>query len=98
MQDEKKKSKSTVRVVYAHYDYSTRVNELRYGDAIIGKNGAAMIQKGMFGVLERKPGEYLIADSFLHEWKLCIKKRAEEMAKDLVKQKDGKEGGDNANS
>lgn len=86
MEDKNRKtSKRTVRVVYAHYDYTTRVNELRYGDAVIEADGSATIQLNMFGVLKRKAGEYLIADQFQHEWKLCIKKRAEEMAQEIAK-------------
>lgn len=84
-----KTNKNMVRVVYSHYDYKTRSSELRYGDAVIEADGSATIQLNMFGVLKRKAGEYLIADQFQHEWKLCIKKRAEEMAQEIIKDKRG---------
>lgn len=85
MAEVSKSRRQTVRVVYAHYDYTTKVKELRYGNAVIGLDGTAVIQLNMFGVLKRRAGEYLLADQFQHEWKMCIKKRAEEMTQEMVK-------------
>ena len=50
MTEVSKPRKQTVRVVYAFYDYATRVEELRYGDAVIEPDGTAVIQLNMFGV------------------------------------------------
>lgn len=80
-----KNTSGEVKVVYANYDHKTHTSELRFGNAIITQNGAAMIRTDTFGVFKREAGEYVLADMFTREWKACIKKRAEEMAQEIIK-------------
>lgn len=75
---------SSVKVVYSDYDYQSHKANLKFGNAIIEKNGSAMIKLGMFGVIERRAGEYLMAEHFEHDWKMCLRERAEEIAKMMV--------------
>lgn len=72
------------KIIYADYDYKTSKYSLKFGKAVIEKNGSAMIQNGVFGVIERRAGEYVTAEHFEHSWKICIKNRAEEMAQQMT--------------
>lgn len=83
--DSSKKTKGEVRIVYADYDYKSQISQLKFGNAIIRANGTAMIRVDPFGVVKRDAGEYVLADTFAHDWKACIRKRAEEMAQEIIK-------------
>lgn len=88
--DSEAKSKREVKIVYADYDYKSGVSQLKFGNAIIRTDGTAMIRVDPFGVVKRGAGEYVLADIFAHDWKTCIRKRAEEMAQEII------DGGKNA--
>lgn len=85
MESESAKVSNQVKVIYADYDYKTGEHSLKFGNAIIDKVGVATIQASLFGVLQRQPGEYILASCFEHEWKSCMKQRAKEMAQEMAK-------------
>lgn len=84
--ESKAKPTAQVKVVYAEYNYETSEYRLKFGNAIIDKSGSATIQIAMFGAIKRRPGEYLLAEQFEHDWKKCIQTRAKEMAQKIVEE------------